>query len=184
MKLEQTEQIISFYLGAGTDHMGRSLETIVRQDDCWLERTHDYIQWLFPLYVSSQFNPNAPTLTDEVREIFNTPFHQDYPVLHRNFATTIQRMLLFYGYCNSSLNPDQVEPTAEWRNKANNWLTPGNHNHLRITRTLRSMTLLGRQELARSFHERLLAAARVHSTMISKRTIAFWDKAVSTIPAD
>lgn len=53
--------IISFYLGTGTgtDHMGRRLED-----------AHDYIHWLFRLYVRSRFNDHVPLLTGEVREAF------------------------------------------------------------------------------------------------------------------
>lgn len=170
--------ILAFYNGTGIDHMGRSLEEILRKDDRWLERTHDYIQWLFPLYVGSQFNPNAPLLTDEVRSAFLHAENPDHPVLQKNFARTIQRMLVFYGYFNGPLNPDQVEPTGEWRNKADNWLSDGNHNYMRITRMLRCMTLLGRHKLAVSFRDALVDAASVHPKEVSLRTIEFWDKAI------
>ena len=175
---EDDSLLLNFYLGTGTDHMGRRLEAIIRKDDRWFEQTHDYIQWLFPLYVGSQFNPNAPILTDEVSEMFNTPSHPDFPILHKNFSAAIQRMLVFYGYFNGPLNPDQVEPTGEWRNKADNWLCDGNHNYMRITRMLRCMTLLGRHKLAVSFRDALLDAASVHPEVISLRTIGFWDEAV------
>ena len=170
--------LLNFYLGTGTDHMGRSLEEILRKDDRWLERTHDYIQWLFPLYVGSQFNPNAPLLTDEVRAAFLDAANPDHTVLQKNFGRAAQRMLVFYGYFNGPLNPDQVEPTGEWRNKADNWLCDGNHNYMRITRMLRCMTLLGRHKLAISFRDALLDAASVHPEVISLRTIGFWDEAV------
>ena len=175
---DESHLILDFFLGTGSDHIGRSLESILRKNDRWLEQTHDYIQWLFPLYVGSQFNPNAPILTDEVREIFNTFSHPDYPVLHKNFLSAIQRMLAFYGYFNGTLNPDQVEPTGEWRNKADNWLSDGNHNYMRITRMLRCMTLLGRHQLAVSFRDALLDTASVHPETISQRTIGFWNEAV------
>jgi hypothetical protein len=132
--------ILHFYRGSGTDHRGRRLSQILQKSDRWLEETHDYIQWLFPLYV---------------------------------------RMLIFYGYSFSPLAADVVSPIGEWADKAENWLTDGNHNFMRITRMLRSMMLLGRQELARSFHSVLVAAARAHPKIISKRTLSFWDEAIS-----
>lgn len=175
---EDTELLIKFYSGLGTDNMGRSLDDILRKDDKWLERTHDYIQWLFPLYVGSQFNPNAPLLSDEAREVFLDSTNPDHPTLQKNFGRAVQRMLVFYGYFNGPLKPDQVEPTGDWRNKADNWLSDGNHNYMRITRMLRCMTLLGRHKLAVSFRDALLDAAAVHPKAISPRTIDFWNEAV------
>jgi hypothetical protein len=175
--------ILSFFLGVGTDHQGRKLSQVVQKSDRWLEETHDYIQWLFPLDAESQFNPHAPVLTDDVRAAFTNPGSSDRNTLQQNFGLAIHRMLVFYGYSSSPGLAD-VSPTSEWRDMADNWLTDGNHNFMRMTRMLRSMMLLGRQELARSFHECLVAAARVHPSVISKRTLGFWNEAVSNVPAD
>ena len=41
-------QLLRFYSGSHPDHRGRMLAEILKQDDLWLELTHDYIQWLFP----------------------------------------------------------------------------------------------------------------------------------------
>ncbi len=183
MNTNDSPLILAFFLGSGTDDRGRKLSQIVQKSDRWLEETHDYIQWLFPLYVRSRFNPDAPLLTDEVRVAFTNPENPNRAVLQQNFGSAIYRMLAFYGYSFSPGSTD-VSPTGEWRDRADNWLTDGNHNFMRMTRVLRSMMLLGRQELARSFHECLLSAARVHPTVISKRTLAFWEEAVSTVPAD
>jgi hypothetical protein len=173
--------ILGFYRGTGTDHKGRTLSEILQKSDRWLEETHDYIQWLFPLYASSQFNPHAPLLTDEVRAAFTDPAHTNQKTLQQNFGSAIYRMLAFYGY-SFSPDTDDMSPTCDWQDKADNWLRDGNHNFMRMTRMLRSMMLLGRESLARSFHECLTAAARVHPTIISQRTVNFWNEAVATIP--
>jgi hypothetical protein len=178
---EDEDLIRRFYCG-GTDHRQRTLSQILQKSDRWLEETHDYIQWLFPLYVRSKFNPHAPLLTDEVRQAFTDPTGADYPILQQNFSQAIYRMLIFYGYSFSPLAPG-VSPTGEWADKAQNWLTDGNHNFMRITRLLRSMTLLGQNELARSFHSVLTAAARAHPKTISKRTLSFWDAAITIAPS-
>jgi Opioid growth factor receptor (OGFr) conserved region len=180
MDPDDTTLILDFYGGHGIDHRGRTLTQILQKSDRWLEETHDYIQWLFPLYVRSEFNPHAPLLTDDARNAFLNRDHSDNARLQRNFAAAIQRMLIFYGYFNGPLTPDRVDPTGEWSDKAENWLTDGNHNFLRMTRMLRCMTLLGREALARSFHGCLIAAARAHPRIISERTIDFWDEAVRT----
>jgi hypothetical protein len=180
---EDADLILDFYRSTGTDHRGRTLSRILQKSDRWLEETHDYIQWLFPLYVRSKFNPHAPLLTDEVRAAFADSDGADYALLQQNFSRAIYRMLVFYGYSVSPLVPDMVSPTGEWADKAENWLTDGNHNFMRITRMLRCMTLLGRGEVARSFHSVLTAAARAHPKIISKRTLSFWDAAITIAPA-
>ncbi len=182
MAASESELLIHFFLGTGTDHRGRSLMQIVEKPDQWLERTHDYIQWIFPLYIPSRFNPFAPVLTEQVHEAFN---HRDDPnqaTLQRNFEAAICRMLQFYGY-DFDTATNTVSTTEQWWEKSDNWLTEDNHNFLRITRMLRSMFLLGRHEAARSFHGCLLAAARIHPFIITKRTLDFWDEAVSTQPS-
>jgi len=45
MRTEDTELVLNFYLGSGTDHKGRKLSQVVQKSDRWLEETHDYIQW-------------------------------------------------------------------------------------------------------------------------------------------
>ena len=59
--------LIDFYCGTGTDHRGRHLDELLGMDDRQFERTHDYIQWLFPLRTPSSANRHAPLLTDDER---------------------------------------------------------------------------------------------------------------------
>jgi Opioid growth factor receptor (OGFr) conserved region len=42
-------KLVSFYAGLAPDNQGRFLKEIQNWSDERLERTHDYIQWLFPL---------------------------------------------------------------------------------------------------------------------------------------
>ncbi len=182
MTADATAFILCFYNGTETVHHDRRLAQIVQKSDRWLEETHDYIQWLFPLYVGSNFNPNAPLLTDEVCAAFTNSSHPDHRTLQCNFGAAIYRMLAFYGYTVSPVAPNGVSPTGEWREKADNWLTDGNHNFLRMTRMLRCMMLLGRERVARSFHSVLTAAAKAHPKIIPRRTVVFWDEAVEARP--
>jgi len=55
-------KVISFYLGKGADHAGRSLDQILMMSAGELESTHDYIQWLFPLSSASSASMDAPIL--------------------------------------------------------------------------------------------------------------------------
>jgi hypothetical protein len=62
--------LLAFYRGHQPDHRGRMLAEILRKDDVWLESTHDFIQWLFPLPEASGASPSAPRLDHEVRQAF------------------------------------------------------------------------------------------------------------------
>ncbi len=52
--------VLAFYRGEAADARGRWWRDILAKSDEWLEATHDYIQWLFPLPERSAFNPDAP----------------------------------------------------------------------------------------------------------------------------
>ena len=186
--------IVDYYLGIGADHMGRKLEEVLAREQNWFENTHDYIQWLFPLYVGSKFNPNAPVLTDEVRAIFLDSSHAHHATLQKNLGRAIDRMFLFYGFMEGmQLEPPEVrevtfriigqdDDLASYPLGCHLWLREGNHNQLRITRILHSMTLLGRQPLAAAFHAALLDTAQFNDILISPETLKFWDQAVREVP--
>ena len=69
--MNDTERLIRFYDGTGTDHRGRTLADIHAYDHDALERHHDFIQWLFPLPEPSPVNPLAPRLTAEAIDAFH-----------------------------------------------------------------------------------------------------------------
>ena len=62
--------LLAFYLGSHPDDRGRMLDEILRQDDFWLEVTHDYVQWLFPLDEVSRANARAPLVDGPTRDHF------------------------------------------------------------------------------------------------------------------
>jgi hypothetical protein len=85
--------LVNFYAGTGCDSRGRVLSVIHRWSDEELERTHDYIQWLFPLTGRSAFNSQAPILDAEVIG----EFHRR-PELHQNLRASFVRILAFFGF--------------------------------------------------------------------------------------
>jgi hypothetical protein len=60
---------------------------------------------------------------------------------------------------------------------------PSNHNHLRITRILKSLSILGLEAEARAFYECLVAIyedeAKRLEPRITEETMGFWQQAVS-----
>jgi hypothetical protein len=128
-------QLLRFYCGTHPDHRGRMLAEILRQDDDWLEITHDYIQWLFPLADLSRASPNAPLLDGATVAAFK----QDEG-LRNHMRAAFVRMLAFYGL---SITRDGIKKAANWDARKLEWFTSNTHNSLRLTRMLKSLHALG-----------------------------------------
>lgn len=137
-------RLLDFYRGTGADHRGRMLAEVLGRDDEWLEDTHDFIQWLFPLREPSGVNPFAPRVDDEVRDAFAAD-----PALRARLLASLDRMLAFYGLVRSA---DGIVKSPDWPERKADWFLRSTHNDLRITRILKSLCLLGLREFA----ERLL----------------------------
>jgi hypothetical protein len=170
--------LVRFYARRAPDDRGRFLEDIQGWSDLQLERTHDYIQWLFPLTKRSAFNPSAPILDAKAISEFLSR-----PKLRANFRASLVRMLAFYGLELVGDRPLRIVPSASFSEQAENWLTPLNHNHLRITRILESLMLLGLEEEAAAFFGCLEGlygkeSARVEPR-ISEETFHFWRMAAA-----
>ena len=163
--------LLGFYGGTGSDDRGRRLEDIWRFSHAELEAIHDYIQWLFPLAEKSAFNPGAPVLDDATIARFKSD-----ATLQRNIERSLDVMLDFYGFARDG---DRIVQAPSFGERAANWLTPGNHNFLRLTRILKSLTLLGIEQRAHQLLDRLEEVYASHESAIGKRTINFWRQAVS-----
>jgi hypothetical protein len=169
----ESSWIIRFYEGEAPDDRGRSLEQIWRWPDEKLERVHDYIQWLFPLPEPSSFNPEAPTLDEETIREFRRR-----PELRAKLRSSFLRMLAFYGFELIEENPLRVVPAESFAERSRNWLTPSNHNHLRITRILRSLRLAGLGDEAVAFFRCLAVLYEKESSSpeprITEETFGYW----------
>ena len=130
-------RLLAFYYGSLPDHRGRMLAEILQQDDVWLEATHDYIQWLFPLDEPSRVTPDAPLVDGETGRLFRTD-----EILQRHLRAALVRMLRFFGLRFDGTNLRQAD---NWPQRKTEWFTQSTHNSLRITRILKSMMLLGLQ---------------------------------------
>ena len=116
-----------FLAGTGADGVGRSINQILDLDDAHWERIHDFIQWLFPLTEASRSPRNAPVLTtDEIKQIRESETAQ----------ANIQRSVLRY--------KEFLAGTTKWRSGYD-------HNHLRISRVIKSLRLLVNDEAANGF---------------------------------
>lgn len=144
----------AFLAGIGPDSRGRYIGDVLGLPDAKLEEIHDYIQWLFPLETRSGAQPNAPVLSEsEIQAIRGDKQAAD------NIRQATERMLHFYR-------------NTQW------WLTWQDHNHLRITRIIRSLRLLAGSEEARRFYDEILALHQRAGAPVNPRSLQFWEEAV------
>ena len=188
--------IVAFYdpKHHAVDDEGRSLNTILDFSNTQLERYHDYIQVLFPLPERSPINRYAPIITKEIHDAFLARSE-----LQEQLTRAFERMLRFYGFTVSQTGnsestadyPDEERTKLlfqqsqtggvtldqgsdyEQRSRAS-WRKGFDHNHLRITRIIRCLRILGLQTLALAFYHALTTN---ESGKVSARTLHFWRRA-------
>jgi hypothetical protein len=136
-------RITDFYSGKGTDIWGRTLRDIQHFPAHNLAEVHNFIQWLFPLPEKSQFSPDAPVLTAADMQEFRAS-----TLLKNNLLESFKVMADFYGL---ELSQSGVSKHEHFEACKRNWLRPADHNFLRISRMLRSLSLLGLQDEAKNF---------------------------------
>lgn len=147
--------IIKFYSGEKVDACNHILSEVWTYSFQRLEKSHDYIQWLFPLDEPSAHNLDAPLLTKEDLKELRKPEMLCCVLLS---VHTYMKFLFF---------------TRE------NWVTQFDHNHLRITRMLKFLKLLGmkHEAYARLVEVMLIVNATDQNVKIDK-AIQFWEEAV------
>jgi len=145
-------KITDFLIGLGTDDKGRALDEILYWSDAKLEYSHDIIQWLFPLEERSQHNYDAPFLT-----VMDVAIIQSTPEIKANILRAYERFVKFYD------NPQ--------------WLTPGNHNYLRLTRILKCLGIAGLDKEKAILKKVLNALYIQHGKVIGETTKKYWDAA-------
>jgi hypothetical protein len=168
--------LLRFYRLEGTDTRGRTLPEIWAWDAARLEGVHDYIQWLFPLPEPSAFNPDAPILTDETIDAFRAD-----PELRQRLLRSLASMLDFYGLTLASAGDGtpRLDRARDFAAQGGGWLRPGDHNHLRLTRILASLRLLGLEDHSRALYQCLVAIARDHPHAVSATTLGYWQRAAA-----
>ena len=171
----RADAIVTFYRHESTDDRGRSLRQIWGWDHARLEGVHDYIQWLFPLREPSAVNYTAPLITDSTVAAFATD-----AALRDNLKRSFALMLDFYGLSlleRASQRP-AVVPAPSFESRRRIWLTPGNHNHLRLTRILTSLRTLGLRDYSVALFERLAAIYDSNPGSVSPITFQYWQRAM------
>ncbi len=143
-------QLVAFLEGSGTDSRSRRLVDIWQFDDDEIEYTHDFIQWMFPLREASGANFNAPTLlVSDIKVI------QSSMQCRQNLEKSATWILAFL---------ERTEEIFQYTN----------HNHLRVTRIIKSLRLLHSDQRAEQFKQAVLAMIQARGARINPITVAFW----------
>lgn len=112
-----------------------------------LERSHTYIQFIFPTDAPSNFNRNCTPLTPEEARRISLSLAASLRLLY-----SFIMMLRFYGFrfTRGVIEIDHARMPERLSN-----MKRATHNNLRITRILRSLVLLGCKPLARAWLSQL-----------------------------
>ena len=145
--------IVGFLKSKTPDHRGRILYMLWKQTDNDAETNHDYIQWMFPLDEPSQAVNGAPVLSDfDIDEIKE-----------------------------NQLAIENLEKSARWflgfLERNDHWVTNYDHNHLRITRTIKSLRLLTSDLVADRFRDKVIALAGDNLNLVDQEARDFWASA-------
>jgi len=145
--------IVDFLEGRGPDAAGRTIEAVLGFGPRPLEHHHDFIQWLFPLPEPSRAVPTAPIVSPGDIETLRSS-----PAAQFNLARARTHMIWFY------------ETT-------DHWLKPEDHNHLRITRIIRSLRLLVGDREADGFRRRIADRIAQEKLVINPESLRRWSAA-------
>jgi len=148
-------KILEFLEGTGKDSQGRTLGEILNFSDEQLETTHNYIQWLFPLVEMSDQVLGSPYLDneDEISAI------EESDIAQENLVKALVRMENFY--------------------RDNDfWLQPNDHNHLRITRIIKSIKLLNVSDNAEEFYQFILDRVNNYKP-VTEESLRYWSEAIA-----
>ena len=147
--------IYKFLKGLEPDDQGRLIHQIWNFSDIEIERTHDFIQRLFPLNEPSAMSLNKFYIKDPalIERIRTDPTIANNLIASKNF---------FLGFLSRN----------------DGWKRHHNHNQLRITRVIKSLLLLLSRDDAESFHQDVISL--IHSSSnIPTKAYEHWDLALS-----
>ena len=147
------DEVYKFLIGDQVNNNGWSLIDVWNFSDQKIESTHTFIQWVFPTSEVSKATPGSPTLNDkQVEEIRN-----------------------------SAQAKSNLSKSAKWYlnflERNNHWRKSYDHNHLRITRMIKSLRLLCGDDEADFYKEQFWQLLGSDLMGIPSRTVEYWEDA-------
>lgn len=163
-------EFYDFYAKGERNREGVTFEEILIWDDHKLEAMHNYIQWLFPLLTQSGSNPNLPLFDTQTAD----QFRRD-PRVQQKVLNAFKRMLRFYGLVRDE-QTGVITRAGNCAERERIWLTPHNHNFLRVTRMIESLDLMGLSNDAKAFQTIMNDIAfNEGSGIVSADTLGRWN---------
>lgn len=145
--------VVRFLDGGGCDAAGRSLDDVLAYGPQDLEARHDFIQWLFPLTEASAAVPGSPVLSALDVETIRTSAR-----CQAGLARAAERMGRFF-------------------DETDHWMRASDHNHLRITRIIKSLRRLAGDRPADRFKKRIIDRVEATRAPVNAVTLGFWREA-------
>ena len=142
--------IVAFLGGVGPDSHGRLLSDIWAFTDVEIERTHNFIQWLFPLAEASLSVPGSPTLTSD-------------EIVTLRLSVTAKKSIV-----------ESADWYTAFLSRNSHWKAKYDHNHLRITRAIKSLRLLVSDDEANRFRDGVFALLGEDGDLIGEKALSFW----------
>tara|TARA_B100000959_G_scaffold257797_1_gene292187 strand:- start:58 stop:495 length:438 start_codon:yes stop_codon:yes gene_type:complete len=128
----------------------RYLKDIWIMSDEQIEDTDNFIQWVFPLNERSIEVPKSPILTNE-------------EIISIKKSETAQKNI-----------KKSTEWFLEFLTRNSYWICQTNHNHLRITRAIKSLRLIHSNEEAEKFKNSIMNLINGNEKKINLTTLEYW----------
>jgi hypothetical protein len=163
--------LVDFLLHDGRSEHGWNFNDVMQWSESALEYNHTYIQWLFPL--------DAPSIAVKSSPFLN---HDDFKLLSQSKKVqgrTSRAFYLFLGFLGLNYRNGQVLKKANFDMRSKVWLTPKNHNYMRISRVLKNLTLMKREDEARAFAD-FLTSMNESKDVVDDETLHYWRLAIAT----
>jgi hypothetical protein len=158
--------LISF-LGLATDTKGRTIESILQFSESEIEENHDFIQWIFPTMEASCYNRNAPTISEDFKNMFANSV-----ISQCNFCKSCKMFLNFIGF--ECIRKENCREINIKRNSIMFYDRP-THNLLRITRVLNSLNQIGKMSCSKDIFILLETIQRQYPQKISENSFTYWE---------
>lgn len=152
--MEELSHLNLFVRGIAPHPSGEMYEDILEMSHEDFEFRHDLIQWLFPIMEPSKAQPQSPFLDwSDVNRL-----QTSIPARH-NLMRGQEYMRKFY------------------RMNRPIWLRQYDHNHLRITRIIQSLSLLVNEKTAREFAQVVMGLNAQTGYPVNIESVQYWNKA-------
>lgn len=163
----------------GTKRIGSKNLTFTEtlsEGDAYFNECHSFVQFLFPTPERSRFNPNAPILDEETAKVIKAKG------LDNKILAAYARMLRFLDAAAATDGALQFnDPGLPLSVPRRHWCKPNDHNHLRLTRIIRCLKLLGHGDKAAALYRFLKGCYdKWAGNFASLETVNWWKKALET----